>query len=104
MKIEINAESIAAISKIVDQHEDKPNNVRVYVAGMGWSGPSFGLALDELKEEDLKFEADGISFIMEKDLFDTFGDIKIEQTPRGFIVAPVAPQESGCGSCGGSCG
>lgn len=103
MKIEINEQSIEAITEIAGQHDDKPNNIRIYVAGMGCSGPSFGLALDEVKEEDLAYETSGVKFLMNKDLVDQFGDIKVEQTPRGFVVEPVNKQESACGSCSGSC-
>lgn len=103
MRIEINEQSIKAITEIANQHDDKPNNIRIYVAGMGCSGPSFGLALDEAKEEDLTYEAGGVKFIMEKDLVENFGDIKVEQTPRGFVVEPVNKPESACGSCS-SCG
>ena len=103
MKVAITAEAAEAIKQIANQHEDKPNNVRVYVAGMGWSGPSFGLALDEQKEDDLLDDSNEVKFIMEKDLYETFGDITIDQTPRGFTVTPSKTQDSACGSCGGGC-
>jgi hypothetical protein len=35
MKIQTNQETVEAIKKIVDQQADQPNNIRIYIAGMG---------------------------------------------------------------------
>ncbi|GAA0181171.1 hypothetical protein SH2C18_37400 [Clostridium sediminicola] len=41
---------------------------------------------------------------MEDDLFNNFGDIKIEFMGTGFKVAPINQADNGgCDSCGGSC-
>ncbi len=101
MKIMTNDETLEAISDILTEVEDQPSNIRLYVSGYGWSGPSFGLALDEQKEEDLFDEIKGVRFIMEESLYDEFGDIRVESMGGGFMVMPVINSASGCGSCTG---
>ncbi len=104
MKIQTNQETIDAIKALVEQQKDQPANVRVYIAGMGWGGPSFGLTLDELKDgEDLVDTTNDVKFIMAKEIYDQIGDVVVELTAGGYMVKPVNQQESACGSCSGSC-
>lgn len=35
MKIQTNQETVDAIKALVEQQKDQPENVRVYIAGMG---------------------------------------------------------------------
>ncbi len=35
MKIHTNQETVEAIKAVMAQQEDQPNNVRIYIAGMG---------------------------------------------------------------------
>ncbi|MBH9841317.1 Fe-S cluster assembly protein HesB, partial [Clostridioides difficile] len=56
MKITLPETAIDTLISILKDNQDKPNNIRVYFAGDGWGGPSFGLALDEKKEDDLTYE------------------------------------------------
>lgn len=101
MKIETNVETIDAIKDILEGQEDQPEFVRLYVAGFGWSGPSFGLALDELRDTDEIDDSNEIHFIMDKDLYTQYGDIKVEAMGGGFMVAPASAPEMDCGSCSG---
>lgn len=39
--------------------------------------------------------------MMEKDVFDNYGEIKINFQNGGYLVAPVDQEESACGSCSG---
>lgn len=103
MKIFTNVETVNEIKKIIESQTEQPDNVRIYIAGMGWSGPSFGLALDELKEDDVKDTFEETNFIMEKYVFEQFGDFRVEYSGGGYLVAPTDQQESDCSSCSGSC-
>lgn len=104
MNIQINQETIDEIKKVMDTQGDRPANVRIFVAGHGCSGPSLGLALDELKDTDLVDASNGINFVMDKDVFEQMGDVKVDFVGNGYYVAPVNQGESACGSCGGGCG
>ena len=103
MRIETNQATIDEIKKVLEAQSDRPANVRVFVAGYGCSGPSLGLALDEVKDSDLIDESNEVKFIMDKEVYDTMGEIKVEFVGNGFYVAPVNQVESGCSSCGGGC-
>ena len=104
MKIQSNQETVDAIKGLLEQQKDQPSNVRIYIAGMGWGGPSFGLTLDELDaEKDLVDDSNDVNFIMAKDIYDQIGDMLVELTSGGYLVKPVDQQESDCGSCSGSC-
>lgn len=96
MKIITNPETIAEISKVVNVQTDKPKYVRIFVAGYGWGGPTLGLALDELKDDDVTEEEGGISFIMEKYLSESLGDVEVLFMGTGYYVAPADQPESSC--------
>lgn len=104
MKILTNDQTVEAIKEVMASQEGQPQNIRLYIAGMGCSGPSFGLTLDEKSDTDLVDDASGVSFIMGSDIYEQIGDMVVEITDGGYLVKPVNPPESACGSCAGSCG
>jgi len=106
MNVNLTQPAAEALKKILEAKEsDKP--IRLYVAGFGCSGPSFGLAFDDKKDEDLAANAGGMDFIMQPELHEQYGDFTIEyvdeETRKGFILTPSIQPQSGCSSCGGSC-
>jgi iron-sulfur cluster insertion protein len=105
MKITVDKSAIEALKEVLKEHVDKPNNIRVHFAGVGCGGPSFGLALDEQNENDLVYEVEDLKFIMDKNEYDQYGDILIQDTGYGFKVAPenMDTSQSGCSGCSGGC-
>ncbi len=103
MKIQTNQETLEAIKGIIEQQADQPDNIRVYIAGMGCSGPSFGLTLDEVGENDLKDDSNDVTFIMTKEIHEQVGDMLVESVEGGYLVRPLKTPETACGSCGGGC-
>lgn len=104
MKITTTTQTIEEIKSIIAQNPEEGNDVRIYVAGMGCSGPAFGLALDTRNNEDIVYEEGGQVFIMEPNFFEQFGDFKVEYTQRGYLVEPVNKDVLGpsdCGTCSG---
>lgn len=108
MSIFMNSDASAELKSILDSKGVTENTIRIFVAGMGWSGPSFNLALDEQKEEDTVVEIDGFTVVVETELIEQFGGFEIKFFDQGgqtgIFVEPVVKQEGGCSSCGGSCG
>ncbi len=102
MKIQTNQETVEAIKKIMEDQEYK--SIRIYIAGTGCSGPSFGLTLDKEGVNDVRNDEHGLTFLMTKDNYDQAGDMIVELTAGGYLVKPVKSLESGCSSCAGSCG
>jgi iron-sulfur cluster insertion protein len=103
MKVEISQETIDEIKRTIETQSDRPANVRIFLAGHGCSGPSLGLALDEIKDTDLIDESGELKFIMDKDVYEQMGEVKVEFVGNGYHVASVNEVESGCSSCGGGC-
>ncbi len=101
MKITLPQTAIDTLKDILKDNQDKPKNIRVYFAGNGCSGPSFGIALDNKEENDLEYSIEGLNFIMSSEDFNTYGDIVIEDTGYGFTVRPENFTPSG--GCGGGC-
>ena len=87
--------------------------LRISLMSGGWAGPSLGLALDEPKESDSKYEQDGLTFLVDNNLLDTCGSIKVDFIDAGmrsgFSISSAKPvggggcsSSAGCGS--GGCG
>lgn len=102
MKIQTNQETLDAIKAVMAEQEH--DSVRIYIAGMGCSGPTFGLTLDKEGVDDVKSEEHELTFLMAKDNYDQVGDMIVELTSGGYVVKPVTPLAVDCGSCAGSCG
>ena len=113
--LEVTATAISNIKDYLKQKKIE-SAVRITMMSGGCSGPALGLALDEAKENDLTFEQDGVSFLVEKALAETCGAIKVDFieagdgcgcSGSGFSISSEKPLPSaggGCSSCGGSCG
>lgn len=90
MKINITDKAINELKKVLEKRKEAAKGVRVYMAGFGWGGPSFGLALDEQKEDDEVEEIDGLKILVDKDTATTFKEFTIDYTNnwlgKGFRV------------------
>jgi len=67
-----------------------------------------GLALDELKDDDVTFDDRGLTFVVEKEFYNQIKPIKVDfvETPMGagFNISSNMPKpESSCGSSCSSC-
>ena len=79
--------------------------VRVYLAPGGCSGPRLALALDEAGDDDTSCEANGYTFVVNKNLLESITSATISMTEMGFMVTPETPLPNaggGCGGCGSS--
>ena len=106
MKVTLPQTAVDTLKDILQDNQDRPQTIRVYFAGIGWGGPSFGIALDEQKDSDTSYEVDGLTFIMDKNEYAQHGDIVIEDTGYGFRVIPenMKNDEGGCGGGCSGCG
>lgn len=100
MKVTLPDIVIKTLESILNENIDKPQNIRIYFAGVGCGGPSFGIALDEQEEDDLEYNLEGLHFIMSSDEYNKYGDMIIEDTGFGFVVRPESiPNTTGCIGC-----
>lgn len=90
MDIKITDLAREKLIESVKGKEEKP--LRIYLAGYGWGGPSFALALDEQKDGDAKMEVDEFTFVIEDELLDTFPAFTVDYSDsflrKGFSIMP----------------
>jgi iron-sulfur cluster insertion protein len=92
--------------KILLEQEDKPGlALRIFVAGVACSGIQYGLAFDdEVKDDDVTMESNGIKLVMNKDIENTFSEGSIDfiedENGKGFLIRNPSAG-AGCGTCGG---
>jgi len=100
---EIAAQKVKEV--MVSQNQENAF-LRLYIAGFGCSGPSFGMALDESKTaEDDVFEAHGITIVVDKRCAPYLDGAVLNYVETeygsGFqLKTPHQPDCSGCSSCG----
>jgi iron-sulfur cluster assembly accessory protein len=81
--------------------------VRVFLADSGGcSGTQLALTVDDAKDDDQVFEVEGQTFLVDQNLSELCGELKVDFVDdgirKGFLIASERPfaQHSGCGSCG----
>lgn len=100
MKIEITNEAKSEIAKVMANEKNAGKLLRIYIAGYGWGGPSFGLSLDEAKDEDIEINVDDNKFIVEDVVAENFESFTVDFSDnwlkRGFSVYPNGVAASSC--------
>ncbi len=100
MNLLIELYTIKAIKNILAANADRPQCIRVQMEDTNCkTGMSVGLVLDEKNSRDVYEEIYGVTFLMDEDLYDKIGDIKITHTDRGFILAPLEEVKPDCNTC-----
>ena len=89
MKINISEKAVSQLNKMIEEKRVN-KNVRVYISGVGWGGPTFGLVLEEPKEDDIIEKSGDINFIFAPEMQDNFTSIHIDYgsgfLSRGFSI------------------
>ncbi len=103
---EISVKAQEKINEFLKTREENPS-IRILVAG-GWGGPSLGMALDEPRETDKVFENDGVTYLIDQDLFEKVKPINVDYVVqhgmgRLKIDSSLPAGEGGCSGCSGSC-
>jgi iron-sulfur cluster assembly accessory protein len=97
-------------AKLVLAEEDKAEwGLRVYNAGGGCCGPSFGLDIDEKSSaEDEVFEKDGLKVFVDKSCLTSLNEMSLDYyddgEKTGFILSGGEAPSCGSGGQASSCG
>lgn len=91
MKINVTEKATDELKKILNKKDTAGKSLRLYIAGFGWGGPSFGLALDEQKETDIKNTIGDFEFVVDKDLTSQYDEFAIDYVNdwlrKGFSIS-----------------
>ncbi|AET65930.1 Iron-sulfur cluster assembly accessory protein [Desulfosporosinus orientis DSM 765] len=111
--VTITEQAALKIKEVLVAQNKEDALLRLYLAGMGCSGPNFGMTLDESKgENDVLDEAFGVSVITDKSLEVYLEGAVIDYIKssqgEGFEIRTAKSNNGGCdsgccGGCGGSC-
>ena len=100
MNINVTDKALNEIKKVIKEKNAASKKIRIFLAGIGWGGPTFNLALDEQKENDETYSENNVDFIADKSLIDQFSGFKIDYSnfflQRGFLVHPYSGSASTC--------
>jgi len=92
-----------ATKMIKEAFKDKPAvpSIRIQFMEGGCCGPSLGMALDEARDDDAVFTESGVTYLVNKGLYDQVKPIKVDfvDTPMGSGFHVSSSQENSCGSC-----
>ena len=100
MKINISQSAKDEFRSVKDTNRAEELIVRVFVKGYGWGGPTFGITLDELKENDYHETFEEGKIVIEKDLLDIYGGFDVDYQKnwfsKGFYVRSTGVKSSRC--------
>ena len=100
MNIDITSKASEKLKNILEEKNTPSAKVRIFLAGIGWGGPRFNLALDEQKGNDKIYSEDGIHIIADKNLIEQFKGFKIDYSNfflmKGFSIYPHTGSASSC--------
>lgn len=102
--IRVTDTAINKFKEILKQDKMEDAYIRIYISKMGWGGPQFGLALEELLENssDIVEDVDGLKFLYEQNLSRYIDAKKIDyQTGNreGFVFTDQGPEVKCDGGC-----
>ncbi len=80
---EVSGEASEKIKQFLEGREGL-QAIRILMTEGGYRGPYLVMALDEQKENDMVFTERGVTFLIEKALFDRVKPISIEYTHSTF--------------------
>lgn len=105
--VKITERAAQELKKILKEEGKEDYGIKIYIAGMGCSGPSYGISLAREAEEDEKeIESNGIRIFVSDAVEAYLADSEIDyvETPYGAGFAIHNPYAgdacgSGCSSC-----
>ena len=102
--LEITEKASEMIRDFLKEREEIPA-IRIMLSEGGCSGPSLGMAMDELRDNDREFDDRGIKFVVESALYERVKPIKVDYVisaaGSGFNIMSNMPVQTSscCSSC-----
>ena len=102
--IKVTAEAIAAIKSFLIK-KDNPQTIRIDLHSTGCCDSSLGLTLDEIRENVLIQEIEGLKFVINPEIYELVGEVTIsyidEKGKKGYVMRSSKPlnEWDGFGVC-----
>ncbi len=92
------------LKNVLANSTDEIKSIRIFMQDGGCAGPSLGMALDEAATDDEVFDEQGITFLVNRPLFDEVKPVVVDfvSGPQGTGFILSSSLKSACGS-GCSC-
>ena len=98
MLVDVTSKAKDKLNELLEGKEAE-KSLRIYIAGYGWGGPTFGMALEEAKDGDEKVATEGFNFVVEEDLKEIYEQFTIDYSDswlrKGFVVYPTGQNPDG---------
>jgi iron-sulfur cluster insertion protein len=100
--IEVTELAAGELKNLLGQENKQDHALRIFIAGMGCSGLSYGMTLDDTKkDDDLETTSNGVRLFMTSEIQESLDGAEIDyidnEQGKGFVINdPNAPK---CGSC-----
>jgi iron-sulfur cluster assembly accessory protein len=105
--VTVTDEASKYILDLIAKNNKAGFGIRIYLAGMGCSGPQFGMSFQkDVKDGDVEQKQDGFSVYYDNETKEVLDACTVDfvETPYGSGLVVNNPNASGgCGSCGGGC-
>ncbi|MFA5313848.1 MAG: iron-sulfur cluster assembly accessory protein [Methanomassiliicoccales archaeon] len=104
--VEVTTEASKYILDLIAKNDKTGAGIKIYLSGMGCSGPQFGMAFQVgAKEGDVEQKVDGFSLFYDNETKEVLDACTVDfiETPYGSGLIVHNPNVSGCSSCGGGC-
>lgn len=102
--INVTPKATETIQAIIKEAK-KTDPIRIFFAGYSCSGPSYMMAFDKKKEDDIEVQTDGFKLIFEKGIEEEMKEAVVDSvdTPEGpgVVVRVKSTSPSTCTSCAG---
>lgn len=88
---------------VLMQQEKEDLFIRIFLKGLGWGGPQFGLTLEESvqEESDDTETIEEVPFVFEKRTAHYLKGKVLDFSPQGFTIKDEMPGMGGCSGCSG---
>lgn len=107
--VKMSETSYKEFKNFLDSNNITENTIRIFLMGVGCSGPQFNITLSEKEPGDVTEQIEDLTFVVTGDLFREFKGFEIKcPEENGFDSFTIEPFEKGdfdgCASCSGNCG
>src|SRR5512136_153975 len=99
--VTITPEANKYINDLISKNSKQGYGIRIYLSGMGCSGPQFGMAFQEGKKEgDIEQPSEGFSLFYDNETKEVLDACTVDfvETPYGSGLIVHNPNVSGCSS------